>query len=158
MIISIIAAMAENRVIGTNGHLPWHLPSDLAHFRELTMGHPLIMGRKTFESIGKPLPGRITIVMSRQSNYHAADCIVVGSLDAALAAVPDATEIFICGGGKIYRQALPLADRIYLTTLHQTIAGDTTFPDLPADFREVSHSEAGNSPPVTFSCYERIPG
>lgn len=156
MIISIIAAMAENRVIGKDGRLPWHLPADLAHFRDVTMGHPLVMGRKTFEGIGRPLPGRTTIVVSRQLDYHPAGCFVVNDLDSALTVVPDATEIFICGGGEIYRQALPFADRVYLTIVHKIAEGDTVFPEIPQCFTEVSCTEADENPPLTFIRYDRI--
>ena len=156
MIISIIAAMAENRVIGINGRLPWHLPTDLARFRELTMGHPVIMGRKTFETIGKPLPGRTNVVVSRQQDYHCENCIVASNLNEALASVRDAPEIFICGGGEIYRLALPMADRIYLTTVHENSIGDTTFPEIPPTFKEVSHIDTGSAPSMTFSRYDRI--
>lgn len=129
--ISLIAAMSQNRVIGRNGQLPWRLPADLQHFKQLTTGHTLIMGRKTFESVGKALPNRTNLVLSRQPNYSAANIEVFTTLADALAAVnPDEVEVFVVGGGEIYAQALPLADRIYLTVVHQSFEGDAFFPDF----------------------------
>jgi dihydrofolate reductase len=128
--ISIIVAMAENRVIGANNTLPWHLPADLRHFRRLTTGHHIIMGRKNYESIGKPLPDRINIVVSRNRGYHAPGCRVVHSLDEGLIAASGDTEIFVIGGGQLYRQTLGGADRLYLTLIHGLPEGDTSFPDL----------------------------
>ena len=122
--------MAENRVIGVNNTLPWHLPADLRHFRELTSGHHVIMGRKTFESLGKPLPHRINIVITSNNQYTAPDCIVVPSLDSAIAAASPAEEIFIIGGASCYSQALPRADRLYLTVVHTMLQGDARFPEF----------------------------
>jgi dihydrofolate reductase len=155
MIISIIAAMAENRVIGRDGELPWDIPADRQRFRELTMGHPVIMGRRTFESIGRPLPGRPTIVLTRRPDYRVAGCQVAHSLDEALAACGDAAEAFICGGEGLYRQTLPLAERIYLTTVHTRCAGDTFFPPIPAEFLETERLAAGEGAPCTFVLYRR---
>ncbi len=141
LLISMIVAMAKNRLIGRNGQLPWHLPSDLRRFKRLTMGHVLLMGRRTFESIGKPLPGRRTIVLSRDPDYRATGCEVAPGLDAALQLAGSVEEVFICGGAEIYRQALPLAAKIYLTELDTEIAGDNFFPELPiGTFREI-HTE-----------------
>lgn len=138
MTVTIIAALAENRVIGREGALPWHLPADLAHFRAVTSGHPLIVGRRTWESIGRPLPGRTLIVVSRQPGYRADGCLVAGDLESALqlaAAAPGGDEVFVAGGAELYRQALPLADRLLLTLVPGSPAGDRFFPQLPADFQ-----------------------
>ena len=137
-ILSIIVAMAKNRVIGRDNQLPWHLPADLRHFKQTTMGHPIIMGRKTYESIGRPLPGRQNIVITRNPDFQAEGCLVVHSLQEALAAVPEAEEVFIIGGASLYREALPLADRIYLTLVDAEVEGDTFFPELDAsEWQEV---------------------
>lgn len=130
MIISIIAAMDNNRLIGNNNQLPWHLPADFAHFKSVTMGKPIIMGRKTFESIGKPLPGRSNIVLSRNPDvcYEGAEC--VSSFDDALAAVPDVEEVMIIGGSSIYEMLLPQADRMYITYVDNEFKGDAWFPDF----------------------------
>ena len=133
MRLSIIVAMSENRVIGRDNQLPWRLSADLQHFKKLTMGKPIIMGRKTFESIGRALPGRQNIVVTRQPDYHAEGCDVVPSADAAIAAADDAAEIMVIGGAEIYRQFLPRANRIYLTRVHARIDGDTYFPELQAE-------------------------
>jgi len=143
---SIVVAMAENRVIGRAGRLPWHLPGDLKHFRRLTVGHPVIMGRKTYESIAKPLPGRTNIVVTRTPGYLAPGCTVVGSLEAALKAAdeaphhpPERREVFIIGGAELYAQALPLVQRVYLTLVHAELEGDTFFPEFdPSGWRELS--------------------
>src|SRR6188472_2703937 len=116
-ILSAIVAMAENRVIGKNNQLPWHLPADLKHFKTITTGHPILMGRKTHESIGKPLPNRQNIILTRDSNYVAAGCTVVTSVKAALQKA-ESPEVFIIGGAEIYRQLLPQVQRLYLTIVH----------------------------------------
>ncbi len=141
MVISIIVAMAKNRVIGCNGQLPWRLPSDLSRFRELTMGHVLLMGRQTYESIGKPLEGRKTIILSRQSGYSAPGCLVAADMEEASRLAADAEQIFICGGEDIYRQGLNLADQIYLTELVDDFEGDRFFPELPEGQFEISQRE-----------------
>jgi dihydrofolate reductase len=128
-LISLIVAMANNRVIGKGNEMPWHLPADLAHFKAKTLGKPIVMGRKTYESIGRPLPGRLNIVMSRNKNYTLEGCEVVGSLKEALALVKDVEEVMIIGGGYLYEQALPLADKLYLTFIDLDVSGDTLFPD-----------------------------
>jgi dihydrofolate reductase len=127
---SIIVAMARNRVIGVDNTLPWHLPADLKHFKELTMGHHIVMGRKTYESIGKPLPGRTSIVITRNVNNVVPGVIVVNSLEAAIAACGNDEEIFVIGGAELYRQAIALADRIYLTEIDADISGDAHFTEL----------------------------
>jgi dihydrofolate reductase len=155
MIIALIAAMAENRIIGNANTIPWDLPADRQRFRSITMGHPLIMGRKTYESIGKPLPGRKTVIITRNKNYRSAGCVVAHSLEEALAGCADADEVCICGGGEIYREALQLASVIYLTVLHRKVNGDTLFPEIPDDFIEVKREAAAATSPCTFIRYER---
>lgn len=148
MIISIIAAMASNGAIGRDGGLPWHLPADLRRFRELTTGHTVIMGRKTFESIGRPLPERVNIVITRQAGFGEPGVTVAGSLEEALSMASGEGEVFICGGGEIYLQALPLADRIYLTLIDRPFDGDAFFPEIPYGLfveaaREPFHGDPG---------------
>ena len=133
MKISVIAAMSENRVIGRDGALPWHLPADLARFKSITTGHTVIMGRKTFESVGQPLPNRRTIVITRNNDYQCAGVFIANSLDEALDHSAHEDEIFILGGEAVYRIALPRADRLYLTIVHATIQGDTHFPPFDPD-------------------------
>lgn len=130
MIISIIVAVAENDVIGFDNHLLCHISEDLKRFKSLTVGHHVIMGRKTYESVGRPLPGRINIVITRQENYSIDGCLVAKSLDDALELANQDSEVFIIGGGEIYKLALPLTDKIYLTRIHAGFAGDTFFPEL----------------------------
>src|SRR3989344_1236243 len=130
---AIVVAMDKNRLIGANGKLPWHLPSDLKHFRELTMGHVIIMGRKTFESIGKPLIGRANVVITRQKNYQRPGIVVHHSLEDALIVFADSEKIFIIGGGEIYREALPFVDTLYLTLVLGEFTGDTYFPEIDSN-------------------------
>jgi dihydrofolate reductase len=131
--------MARNRVIGANGAIPWHLPDELKLFKKLTMGHHMIMGRKTWESIGKPLPGRTTVVATRDKGYRAPGAVVAHSLAAAIAACGADSEIFVIGGAAIFAEALPRADRLYLTTVEATPEGDTFMPEFdPGEWREVS--------------------
>ena len=140
--VSLIVAAAENHVIGRQGQLPWHLPADLQHFKKLTLGHPIVMGRRTFESIGRALPGRTNIVVTSQTGWPAPTGVLLAhSLPEALALAagqPGGEEICIIGGGEIYRAALPAADVVHLTEVHTTVPdGDTFFPALPpADWRE----------------------
>ena len=128
MIISMIAAMDNNRLIGNSNQLPWHLPADFAHFKAVTMGKPIIMGRKTYESIGKPLPGRINIVLSRNPGitYEGVECVT--SFDDAIALVPDVDEVMVIGGSTIYEMLLPRVDRLYLTYVDGEFKGDAWFP------------------------------
>lgn len=135
MIVSLIAAMDRQRGIGIDNRLPWRLPADMKRFRDLTMGHHIIVGRKTFESIGKPLPGRQTIIVTRDRNYEAEGCHIVHSLDkaVALAGARGETEVFICGGAEIYDLSLEIADRIYLTLLDADVMADAFFPRLNDD-------------------------
>jgi len=156
MIISIIAAMAENRVIGHNGIIPWDIPEDRRRFRELTMGHPAIMGRKTFEAIGHPLPGRQNIILTRQPGLLIEGCLVANDLRSALEACAGSAEVFICGGGELYREALPLAERIYLTIIHEDVEGDASFPELPAgEFEETEQRKLRGAPSCTFLILQR---
>lgn len=165
--ISAIVAMSKNRVIGKNNQLPWKLPEDLKRFRALTTGYPVIMGRKTYESIGRPLPGRINIVISRQKDYLAAGCAVVHDLETAFSTAatrwnqenPASThpgQTFIIGGAEIYRLAFPLLNRIYLTQIHSELDGDAFFPVIPSDeFKEASREERLEPFPFTFLVYDR---
>ena len=130
MRISAIVAASTNNVIGKNGDLPWRLPEDLQRFKAITMGKPMIMGRATWDSIGRALPGRQNIVVTRQENFVAEGCDVVATVDDAIAAAGDVEEVMIIGGGQLYRQLLPRTDRIYLTRVHANIDGDTRFPEL----------------------------
>ncbi len=137
--INVIVAMARNRVIGINNTLPWRLPADLQHFKALTMGHHIVMGRKTYESIGKPLPGRTTVIVTRNADYRADGCVTATSIAAALAACGDDPEIFFVGGAELYAQVLPRADRLYLTEIQAEFDGDAHFPELPgSDWHEVA--------------------
>ena len=129
MIISLIVAMARERVIGMNNQMPWHMPADLRHFKAVTMGKPVVMGRRTFESIGRPLPGRRNVVISRNAAWQAEGVERAASLDEALALLSDCTEVMILGGGQLYEEALPQAHRLYLTHIDLQVEGDTWFPD-----------------------------
>jgi dihydrofolate reductase len=161
MKLSIIVAASTNHVIGSNGKLPWRLKADLQHFKKVTMGHPIIMGRKTYESIGKPLPGRTNIVLSR-TVHQIEGCVVASSLDAALkvASAWGAEEAFVIGGGKVYEEALPLADRVYLTRVQACVEGDTLFrfPD-GLQFNSVvigrQRADVDNDHRCTFLRYDR---
>lgn len=158
MIISIIAAMSLNRVIGHNGKIPWHIAGEQNRFQQITTGHTIIIGRKTYESIGRPLPGRTNIVITRSKDYSAPGCIVVESLDAALnKCARDETEAFICGGEQIYHLALPIVHKIYLTIIQQEIIGDTFFPEFSLKVFKAIKSEHINKPlHYKFIIYERL--
>lgn len=158
--VSVIAAMAANRVIGQGNRLPWHLPEDLQHFKALTMGHHIVMGRKTYDSIGKPLPGRTTVIVTRNMDYAVPGCIAVNSIDAALAACHGDSEIFFVGGAEIYAQVLPIADRLYLTEIKRDFPGDARFPPIDASqWQEIArerHTAGGDDPfEYHFVIYER---
>lgn len=166
MRLSLIVAMASNRCIGINNQLPWHLPDDLRYFRAVTMGKPVVMGRKTHESIGRPLPGRPNIVITHQDSYKPEGVEVASSLECAvemaarLALQTDAEEAMVMGGAEIYRQMLPLADRLYLTEVHADVEGDAFFPELdPRQWEEiqrVDHSPSGDNPyAYSFVIYDR---
>ena len=138
MRLSLIVAMAKNRVIGSNNQMPWHLPADFAYFKKVTLGHPVIMGRKTFESIGRPLPGRRNIVVSRNPAFRAEVVDVMTSLDAAIKACQN-TEAFVIGGATLYAEALPHADRLFITEVDASPNGDTLFPSLDKNlWREIT--------------------
>ncbi len=141
--VAIVVAVADNNVIGKDNQLIWHLPADLKHFKNLTMGHPMIMGRKTFDSIGKPLPGRTSIIITRQQDFKAEGCIVVNSVQEAIARACELDDtVCIIGGAEIYKQAMPLVDTIFLTRVHHTFEGDTFFPQIqPEDWETVSEAQ-----------------
>lgn len=142
--ISLIVAASENNAIGKNNQLLWHLPNDLRYFKNTTWGMPVIMGRKTFEAVNKPLPGRINIVITRQANWEAEGVTVVSDLEAALekAKATNCREIFVIGGGEIYKQAFERADKLYVTRVHATIEGDTFFPAIDEDkWQQVSNED-----------------
>jgi dihydrofolate reductase len=155
MIISLIAAMAENRVIGRGNAIPWNIPSDQKRFQKITMGHPVIFGRKTYDEIGRPLPGRKNIVLTRNRNYRAEGAVIVYDLDAALAAGTDTDEVFICGGGMVFQETIALARRIYLSIIHRKFEGDVLFPAIPGDFVEVKREEVKEEIPYAVVLYER---
>ena len=161
MIISLIVAMTDERVIGIENRLPWHLPGDMKWFRRHTLGKPVVMGRKTFESIGRPLPERTNIVISADANFRADGCTVVPSPERALVAAGGAPEVMVMGGASIYAQFLERADRLYLTLVHAPIEGDAFFPEFDASaWREVEREERGpdqtNPYPYSFTVQERI--
>ena len=132
MIVSIIAAIGKNRVIGNDNNLPWRLPADMKRFRKLTLGKQVVMGQRTFESIGKALPGRTNIVLSNNPGFRAKDCLVAHSLEEALNAAKE-EEVMIVGGESVYKQFLPLADRMYLTLIDEEFAGDAYFPEYNSE-------------------------
>lgn len=141
-------------MIGKNGKIPWHIPGDQQRFRELTWGHTIIMGRKTFEEIGKPLPGRKTVLISRRMRVETGMCTTVGSLEEALEKAAGDTEIFIAGGAQVYQEALPYAGRIHRTVIHQQVDGDAFFPDF-SEYRFEKISEDRHSG-YTVEVYEKI--
>lgn len=154
MKISIVVAMAANRVIGRDNQLPWHLPADLKHFKQTTMGKPILMGRKTWESIGRPLPGRTNIVITRDENYDAPGCVVVHSIEAALQTAAEQDEVMIIGGAEFYCQVLPRTDRIYLTRINEDFEGDTLFPELNSSewqLVEQTDCDADDNNPHSYS-------
>jgi dihydrofolate reductase len=162
MIISMVAAMAHNRVIGLNNQMPWHLPADLAHFKQVTLGKPVLMGRRTYDSIGRLLPGRRNIVISRQTKPAGFSGDWVGSVEEALALLADIPELMVIGGGELYKQLLPLANRLYLTEIDLTTTGDAWFPDYQsvANWRLISEqlrpADAQNPHDCRFITLERI--
>lgn len=160
MMISLVAALGRNRVIGAGNALPWNMPADMAHFRALTRDKPVVMGRKTYESIGHPLPHRTNIIITRDSTYRAAGCIVVHDADAAVAASGDVPEIMVIGGGEIYALFLPRAHRMYLTLIDADFDGDARFPEFTADewqetARAAHPADAANPYPYAFITLER---
>lgn len=162
MTLSIIVAMSENRVIGRAGGLPWHLPADLKRFKQLTTGHAIIMGRKTFESIGKPLPNRRNIVITRQITWRFPGVETAPDLDTAIRLATDDPEVFIIGGAEVFREAESRADRMYITLICANVEGDVLFPEvdwnlwrLTEDIRQ--EADATNALPMSFRTYERRP-
>lgn len=164
--ISVIAAVAANGVIGRDGDLPWRLSADLRRFKRLTMGHPIVMGRRTWESLGRPLPGRTSIVVTRQVDYApgAEGVLTAGgladALEVAQAAPGGDAEVFIIGGAELYRAALPMAQRLYLTHVHADVAGDAAFPEYDAAAWQLAQSERHaadeqNDHDYSFAVYER---
>ncbi|MCK6474754.1 MAG: dihydrofolate reductase [Planctomycetes bacterium] len=152
----LIAAMAENRVIGRDNKLPWHLPDDLQHFKRLTTGHPVVMGRKTFISVGKPLPKRENVILTRNKEFSAPGIVVCHSAEDVAARYPGETEVFICGGEEIYRLFLDRADRIYLTVIHQSFDGDACFPEFDlTQFPEIEARRVEAPIPHTFFTFQR---
>ncbi|MCE9633055.1 MAG: dihydrofolate reductase [Methylophilales bacterium] len=152
MMLSVIAAVANNGVIGLDNTLPWHLPEDLKRFKALTMGHHILMGRKTYESLGRLLPGRTTVVISRNPQYQVTGALVAGSLQQALALCGEDEEVFVIGGNELYKAALPLADKLYLTRIHQDFSGDTYFPSIDeTKWREVESLSATSAAGLTYS-------
>jgi len=161
--IILIAAVAKNGVIGRDNALPWRLKADMHHFKQTTMGHPLLMGRKTWQSLGRPLPGRRNLVVTRNAAFQADGAEVFSSIESALAAVATAEQVFVIGGGELYRRMLPMADRLVLTQIQADIDGDTCFPPFePAQFHETareSHpADENNDYPYDFVEYWRSLG
>ncbi|MEY3201780.1 MAG: hypothetical protein RIR70_1330 [Pseudomonadota bacterium] len=157
--VSIIVAVAANGVIGIENRLPWRLPEDLKYFRRRTMGHPIIMGRKTWESLPHALPGRQNLVVSHNPDFHAEGASCFSSLPSAIQACPDAAEIFVIGGAQLYREALPLADRLYLTEIGQAFEGDAYFPAIDLkQWREISRETATSEDGLeyAFVVFERV--
>lgn len=160
MMVSIIAAMDRNRLIGNRNQLPWHLPADLAHFKQVTMGKPIIMGRKTYESIGRPLPGRANIVLTRSQSFHAEGVFTANTLQQALDFATGESEVMIIGGSSIYELALPVADRLYMTYVDNSCEGDAWFPEFDLEQWTIVSSEQhtadeNNSSDYRFVTYER---
>jgi dihydrofolate reductase len=167
--LAVIVAAAENGVIGRNNALPWHLPQDLRYFKRVTMGKPIVMGRKTFESIGRPLPGRTNIVITRNPDFTAQGVRVVASLDEALrlagdiALIDGARELVVIGGAEIYKASIPLAGRLYITEVHATVQGDAFLPEIDwSQWREIGreHHVASDANPYDYSLviYDRQGG
>lgn len=159
MRVSIIAALSENRVIGKDNKLPWHIPEDLRWFKKVTAGHPLIMGRKTFDSIGRPLPGRKNVIISRQRDYKVPEALVFHSLEDTIDKLKAdrEEEIFIIGGANIFKEALTYTDRIYLTLIHKEFQGDVFFPEIPAGIFKKTFEERHLKPlPFTFFIMDRV--
>jgi dihydrofolate reductase len=160
MYLSAIVAMAENRVIGKNNQLPWRLPADLRHFKEITLGKPLLMGRKTYESIGRLLPGRQNVIITRNQNFQVLGADIVHSLEQAWALLADANEVMVIGGAELFCELLPQIQRIYLTLVHAAIEGDSYFPALnPAEWcpgvSEEHRADEENNYGYSFVTWER---
>ena len=152
MKISLIVAMARNRVIGLNGQMPWHLSADLKRFKQLTLGYPIVMGRKTFEAIGRPLPGRDNTVISRNPDFDAPGCRVFADIDSALSALAHAPQVFIIGGATLYEALLPIADCLHLTLIDQDFVGDTFFPEFHHyDWQETDRQDVDDDQAVDYA-------
>jgi len=152
MKVSLIVAMASNRTIGVNGQMPWHLSADLKHFRKITMGSPVIMGRKTFEAIGKPLPGRTNIIISRNTGFQHEQCRTFNDIASALLFCANEEEVFVIGGAQLYQALLPSADLLYLTEIKKDFAGDTFFPIIDRqEWLEIERKDVETDPSVDFS-------
>jgi len=159
--LNLIVAMARNRVIGIDNTLPWHLPEDLKHFKHLTMGHHIVMGRKTYDSIGRPLPGRTTVIVSRDPDYAMAGCLVAHTLDEAVRLCADDDQAFFVGGSSLYEQALPLAERLYITEIQADYEGDAHFPEFdPGEWRETARESQVDDAGLAydFVTYDRVVG
>ena len=159
MEISLIVAMASNRAIGKDNRMPWHLSADLKRFKQTTMGHPIIMGRKTFEAVGRPLPGRTNIIISRNSSFKPASCVVANSVEAAIQhGCSLDKEVFIIGGAAIYNATLPLANNLYITLINKDFEGDTFFPEIDyKEWAEVKREEVEQDTNVDFSyCFVQL--
>ncbi len=159
-LLSLITAMDSNRLIGKDNALPWHLPADLAYFKQTTMGKPIIMGRKTFTSIGKALPGRRNIIVTRDSNFDAANCEIATGIDHAINLAEDNVEVMLIGGASLYEQTMDRADIIYLTLIHHEFTGDTWFPKIDSKYwnmasREDFNANEKNMFPYSFIKYVR---
>lgn len=162
-LLSLVVAMTRDGVIGRDNAMPWHLPDDLKHFKALTMGKPMLMGRKTFEAIGKPLPGRTTLVLTRDPAWQAPGVTVVHSLDDAFQVIGSVPELCVVGGAEIYKLTLPIAQRIHLTRIHASIPGDTVFPAIDmSQWRETARIEhpadQRHACAMTFATLERVGG
>jgi dihydrofolate reductase len=158
MVISVIAAVAEGSVIGMRGRIPWDLPADRAHFRRTTWGHPVLVGRRTFKTIGGPLPGRETVVLSRDASLFEPGCTVVSDLDTALDRFAGSQEeFFVAGGAQVYALALPRADRLYITRVSGRFDGDAFFPEVDwGSFERLRCEPLDGVPPSEFALYERV--
>ena len=154
--VTLLAAIGRNLVIGRDGDMPWHLPEDLRHFKATTMGHPMVMGRKTFDSIGRVLPGRRTIVVTRQARWSHADVETAHSLSEALSLAGPADEVFVCGGGQVDAEAMPWAHRLLITEVDQAPEGDVRFPDIDPDlWHEVAREPRDGFSWVTYQRVRR---
>jgi dihydrofolate reductase len=159
--LSLIAAMTRNRVIGKDNGMPWHLPADLAHFKATTLNKPVLMGRRTFESIGRPLPGRHNVVLTRDPGFAAVGVDIAHDLDSAMALAQPAEEIMVIGGANLYRQCLPHAQRLYITWIDAELEGDAHFPSWdPDEWREIHRerhpADERNAYDLTFVTYDRM--
>jgi len=158
--LSLIVAISDNQIIGREGQLPWHLSADLQRFKQLTMGHHIVMGRKTYDSIGRQLPGRTSIVLTRQSDWAVEGVVTATDFESALTQAGDDEEVFVIGGSQIYQLALPLVDRLYVTRVHATVQGDTYFPDITTDQWQLKQTDSfaadeKNDHDYSFLVYQR---